>query len=106
MARLSSARFQCNASSASDSCTDIACTMDQCTWEPQMCHNTGWNIIECRYYLESSNLPVLPTGAFLYLSLKIALNAFNFCTLQRLLFASNHEPVHQEGKIYVLLFVY
>ena len=88
-----------NASSASCSCTDMACTMDQCIGEPQMCHNTSWNIIECRYYLESSNLHVLPTGAFLYLSLKIALNALNLCTLQRLLFASNHEPVHQEGKI-------
>ena len=78
----------------------------ECTGVPQMCHNTSWNIIECRYYLESSNLNVLPTGAFLYLSLKIALNALYLCTLL-LLFASNHECTKREGQLakYIPLFI-
>ena len=75
---------------------------------PQMCHNTTWNIIECRYYLESSNLNIRPNGAFLYLSLKIALNALNlYFTLQRLLFASNHECIERASwqNIFFYLFI-
>ena len=66
----------------------------ECIRAPQMCHNTSWNIIECRYYLESSNLNVLPTGAFLYLSLKIALNALYLYFTFAICIKS---WVHQEG---------